>query len=86
MSNGLQSDIKQWGEAYGYKTAKITTLPIAFPNQKLCEVVGVTYTSSFYENPACIKRDDGSLTTIATGVHSGANSTTTPVRYIILGI
>ena len=76
----------QWGQAYGYKNSKTTTLPIAFSNQKLCEVVGVTYSSSFYEVPACIKRNDGSLTTITTGVYSGSSSTETPVRYIILGI
>lgn len=82
----LQGIDLQWGQAYGYKNSKITTLPIAFPNQKLCEVVGVTYSSSFYEAPACIKRNDGSLTTITTGVYSGPSSTDTPVRYIILGI
>ena len=90
MTNGkgywISAGKQQWGEAYGYKTSKITTLPIAFPNQKLCEVVGVTYTSEFYQSPACIKRGDGSLTTITTGVYSGSTSTTTPVRYIILGI
>lgn len=76
----------QWGQCYGYKNAKVTTLPIGFTSTKLCEFVSLTYQSSFYEVPACIKRDDDSLTTITTGVYSGSSSTATPLRFLILGI
>lgn len=78
--------IQQWGQCYGYKNSKETTLPIGFTSAKLCEFVSLTYSSSFYEVPACIKRDDGSLTTITTGVYSGSSSTATPLRFLILGI
>ena len=77
---------QQWGQAYGYKSAKSTTLPISFTYQKFCEVVGATHESTFWETPASVKRNDSSLTTITTGVHGASSSTVLSVRFIALGV
>ena len=77
--------VQQWGYGYGYKSSKTTTLPIAFSTQKYCVIAGTTYESNFYQVPACVRRNDNSLTTIDTGVYSGSATSQDVVAYAAIG-